>query len=62
MTLSPVEPPVADIVGVVSDVRLSMADVPRSEEAARSGVDGADGAVVSTVREIAAPEADVLPA
>ena len=62
VTMSPVDPPVADIVGVASEVRLSVAEVPRSDVAARSGVDGADDAVVSMVRESAAPEAETLPA
>ncbi len=35
-------------VGVVSDVMLSVDDEPVSDDAARSGVEGADGAVAST--------------
>ena len=36
-------------VGVVSPVILSVLELPVSEEGARSGVDGASGAVVSTL-------------
>lgn len=43
----------ADIAGVLSLVRLSVADVPRSDADRRSGADGADGGVVS--REIVRP-------
>ncbi len=47
VTVSPVEPPEAEIVGVVSVVLLSVLELPRSELVARSGIDGAEGAVVS---------------
>lgn len=60
--VSPFEPPVADNVGVVSAVRLSVLELPVSETADRSGVPGADGAVVSTVSDRAGPAAEVLPA
>ena len=51
VTVSPVEPPEADIVGVVSLVLLSVFEEPVSEPAARSGVDGAEGAVRSRVSD-----------
>ena len=49
-------------VGVASSVILSVEELPESEAAARSGVDGADGAAVSMVivKELEALE--VLPA
>ena len=47
VTVSPVEPPEADIVGVVSVVLLSVFEEPVSDPLARSGVEGAEGAVVS---------------
>ena len=43
VTVSPVEPPEAEIVGVVSVVLLSVLELPRSELVARSGIDGAAG-------------------
>ena len=46
----------------MSDVRLSVAELPRSELAARSGVPGADGAVVSIESDVAGPLPDWLPA
>ena len=49
-------------VGVVSLVTLSVAEVPLSEPAARSGVDGAAGAAVSIVRLSAAEATLSLPA
>ena len=63
VTVSPFEPPVADIVGVVSEVTLSVLDEPESEAAARSGAAGADGAVVSmvTVEPVAAEPGPVTP-
>lgn len=60
--VSPAVPPVADTVGVVSDVRLSVEDVPRSDDASRSGVPGAEGAVVSMVIGRAVPATDWFPA
>jgi hypothetical protein len=47
--VSPLAPPDALIVGVVSFVLLSVDDEPVSDEATRSTPDGADGGVVSTV-------------
>jgi hypothetical protein len=47
--VSPLVPPDALIVGVVSFVLLSVDDEPVSDEATRSTPDGADGGVVSTV-------------
>lgn len=49
-------------VGVVSDVRLSVLDEPRSEPAARSGMEGAAGAEVSIVIAKADEADDVLEA
>ena len=49
-------------VGVVSFVRLSLLDVPVSESDARSGTDGAAGAVVSVVIVSAAEALDSFPA
>ena len=51
VTVSPVVPPVADMVGVLSLVLLSVLDDPVSDPLARSGVDGADGAVRSRVND-----------
>ena len=61
VTVSPVLPPVADMVGVVSLVMLSVDDVPVSLAAARSGVPAVP-ATVSTVIDRPALTADVLPA
>ena len=60
--MSPAEPPLEETLGVVSFVRLSVADEPESETADRSGVPGADGAVESTVSGSAVPAVDWLPA
>ena len=60
--LSPVVPPVADIVGVVSELRLSEDELPRSEPAVKSGVPGALGDAVSIVNDNAAPVVEALPA
>jgi hypothetical protein len=49
-------------VGVVLLVMLSVFDVPVSDAAARSGVEGADGAVVSTVIDKADDATDTFPA
>lgn len=62
VTRSPEAAPAADIVGVLSLVTLSEFEVPLSEVAAKSGCEGADGAVVSIVIGRAGPEADVFPA
>ena len=45
--VSPLVPPLALIVGVVSLVLLSESDAPESDDAERSTPDGADGGVVS---------------
>ena len=60
--VSPAEPPDADIVGVLSEVKLSVDDEPRSEAAARSTAVGADGAVVSIVIDNGALLGDTFPA
>jgi len=59
--VSPLAPPMALNVGVLSPVKLSVADVPVSEAFNRSSPVGAVGAVPSI--EIGSPEegADVLP-
>ena len=49
-------------VGVVSVVILSVLELPVSEEASRSGVDGADGDAVSIVIVKALDALEVLPA
>jgi hypothetical protein len=49
-------------VGVVSLVRLSLFDEPVSDEATRSGLEGADGAVLSIVIERALEAALVFAA
>jgi hypothetical protein len=59
--VSPLVPPLALIVGVVSLVLLSESDVPESDAAARSTPEGADGAVPSIVMGNAVDGADVLP-
>lgn len=51
IAVSPVEPPDTEKAGVVSEVMSSVADVPESDADARSGVDGAEGGVESTVTE-----------
>ena len=62
VTVSPVVPPVADIVGVLSDVLLSVDEVPVSDEDARSGALGAVGPVVSTTIDNAELADEALPA
>ena len=62
VTLSPDAPPVADMVGVVSFVTLSVFDEPESLAAAMSGADGADVAVVSRSRFNGVDDGDTLPA
>jgi hypothetical protein len=59
--VSPLVPPLALIVGVVSLVLLSESDAPESDDAARSTPDGADGAVPSIVMGSADEEVEVLP-
>jgi hypothetical protein len=49
--VSPLVPPLALIVGVVSVVLLSESDVPESDDAKRSTPVGAVGGVVSTVTD-----------
>jgi hypothetical protein len=60
--VSPLAPPVALIVGVVSLVLLSVDDEPVSDDASRSTPEGADGAVPSIVIGNEVDGADVLPA
>ena len=60
--VSPAEPPLPLTVGVVSAVRLSVDEEPVSDAVARSGAAGADGAVVSTARDNAAPAEETFPA
>ena len=60
--VSPLVPPLALIVGVVSFVLLSESDVPESDDANRSTPVGAVGGVVSIVMGNADEELEVLPA
>ncbi|MFM8794336.1 MAG: hypothetical protein ACKOFF_05555, partial [Acidimicrobiales bacterium] len=60
--VSPFDPPEPSIVGVVSEVMLSVDDVPVSDAAASSGAPGAAGAEVSTVIDSADPADAWLPA
>ena len=60
--VSPLAPPLALIVGVVSLVLLSESDAPESDDANRSTPDGADGGVVSIVIGSADEEVEVFPA
>ena len=62
VTLSPDAPPVADMVGVVSFVTLSVPDEPESLAAAMSGDEGAPADAVSIVIDSAEPDVDTLPA
>jgi hypothetical protein len=62
VTTSPVLPPLADMVGVVSVVLLSVLELPVSDAASRSGSEGALGAVVSRVIVMDVPALDWLPA
>jgi hypothetical protein len=55
--VSPLVPPLALKVGVVSLVLLSESDAPVSDATARSTPEGADGGVVSSVTELAVEEA-----
>ena len=61
VTVSPELPPVAEKVGVVSFVMLSVDDVPVSLDETRSGIPAVP-AVVSMVIDSDGLEADVLPA
>jgi hypothetical protein len=60
--VSPLVPPLALIVGVVSLVLLSESDVPVSDDANRSTPEGAVGGAVSIVIGSADEEVEVLPA
>jgi hypothetical protein len=60
--VSPLAPPLALKVGVVSLVSLSESDAPESDDANRSTPDGADGGVVSIVIGSADEEVEVFPA
>ncbi len=60
--VSPLVPPLALIVGVVSFVLLSESDVPESDDVNRSTPVGAVGGVVSIVMGNADEELEVLPA
>ena len=58
--VSPLVPPLALNVGVVSLVLLSESDVPVSDDANRSTAEGADGGVVSTVMGSAVDDGETL--
>jgi hypothetical protein len=60
--VSPLVPPLALNVGVVSLVLLSESDVPVSDDANRSTAEGADGGVVSIVTGNAVDDGEMLPA
>jgi hypothetical protein len=60
--VSPLVPPLALIVGVVSLVLLSVFDAPESDDANKSRPAGANGAVPSMVIGNAVDAVDVLPA
>ena len=60
--VSPLVPPLALIVGVVSLVLLSESDVPESDDANRSTPVGAVGGVVSIVIGNAVDDGETLPA
>jgi hypothetical protein len=60
--VSPLVPPDALIVGVVSLVLLSVFDAPVSDASARSTPEGADGGVVSIVTGNAVDDGEMLPA
>ena len=62
VTVSPLEPPAALIVGVLSLVTLSVDDRPVSDEAARSTPVGAVGTLVLTVIDRGLEAVLVLPA
>ncbi len=59
--VSPLVPPVALKVGVLSPVKLSEFDEPVSDAANKSSPEGADGAVPSIVMGSADEEVEVLP-
>ena len=49
-------------VGVLSDVMLSVEELPKSEAALRSGVVGAEGAALSILIDSAEDADEILPA
>jgi hypothetical protein len=55
-TAVPEKTPETLIVGVLSEVMLSVDELPISEAKSRSGVDGVLGAVVSTTMALFAPK------
>jgi hypothetical protein len=55
-TTVPENEPETLIVGVLSEVKLSVDELPVSEAVSRSGVDGVLGAVVSTTSDLFAPK------
>ncbi len=57
---APEIPPPTPIAGVLSEVLLSVDDVPSSDDESRSGVLGELGAVVSITTEVAADTAETL--
>jgi hypothetical protein len=59
--VSPLMPPAALKVGVLSPVKLSEFDEPVSDAANKSSPEGADGAVPSIVMGSADEEVEVLP-
>ena len=61
VTVSPVAPPAALIVGVLSLVLLSVDDEPVSEPESRSRSVGATGAVVSITNDIGDEGGEILP-
>lgn len=73
MHVTVVDPSVADMVtispatlasvptaGLVSDVRLSVEEVPSSDKASRSGVIGCDGDAVSIIMVVVAEMLEML--
>ncbi len=61
VAMLPVAPPLVDTAGVVSLVMLSVLDAPVSDDASRSGIAGASGAVGSMVIEVAGLDAVRVP-
>ena len=61
VTTSPDAPCDTPIAGVASEVRSSVEEVPRSDDASRSTAPGAAGAVVSMTTVVGGPAADVFP-
>ena len=60
VTISPATPALIPTAGLVSDVRLSVEEVPSSDKASRSGVVGCVGDVVSTTSVVAAEILEML--